>query len=170
MQMAENCVNIMESNETSIEFITLEELSQRFPIEDVKTQYLSLLSFLSETPMISNDAFKHQLTKITRLGVIWICIKNLKNDKCIKNFQIIGSGTLLFEPKLSHGCKYVGHIEDIVVHSEFRGLNIASTIIEKLKEFAEPHCYKVILHCKEELKEFYEKNGFVSSNLLVMKL
>ena len=78
MQMAENCVNIMES----IEFITLEELSQRFPIEDVKTQYLSLLSFLSETPMISNDAFKHQLTKITRLGVIWVCIKNdQKNDQ-----------------------------------------------------------------------------------------
>jgi len=167
-----------------MEFLTLEEVIQRYPIEEVKTQYLSLLSVLSETPMISNDEIKQQLIKITRLGVVWVCIKNdqknLKNDqkndqknqKNQKNqkIQIIGTGTLLFEPKLSHGCKYVGHIEDIVVHADFRGLNIACTILDKLKEFAQPHCYKVILHCKEELKEFYEKNGFVSSNLLIMKI
>jgi glucosamine-phosphate N-acetyltransferase len=153
---------------TEIEFITLKELSDRFPIEDVKNQYLSLLSFLSETPMISNNEFKNQMNKISKLGVIWVCIKNdQKNDQ---KFKIIGTGTLFFEPKLSHGCKYVGHIEDIVVHPEFRGLNIASTILDKLKEFAKPYCYKVILHCKEELKEFYQKNGFVSSNLLIMKV
>jgi ribosomal protein S18 acetylase RimI-like enzyme len=162
-----------------MEFLTLEELSLRFPIEDVKSQYLSLLSFLSETPMISNDEFKTHMNKITRMGVVWVCIKNQdeknqdeknQDEKTETNFQIIGTGTLLFEPKLSHGCKYVGHIEDIVVHPDFRCLNIASTILDKLKEFAQPYCYKVILECKEELKDFYEKNGFVSSKLLVMKI
>ena len=153
-----------ELNKMNIEMLTLEELSRRIPIGELKTKYLTLLSFLSDSPFVTNDEFETQMNKITRLGVILVCIVR-DND----NIKIIGSGTLLFEPKLSHGCNYVGHIEDIVVDPDYRGLHIASTILSKLKDLSKPYCYKVILECKEEIKEFYEKNEFVSSNLFVMK-
>jgi len=142
-----------------VEIIPLEILMHRLSVEEVKNQYFSLIAHLSDTPMVSNQEFETQINKVNRIGIIMVCYKE----------KIIGSGTLLFEPKLSHGCKYVGHIEDIIVDPEHRGLGIASTIIEELKNLSQPYCYKLILHCKEELKEFYKKNGFVSSDLFIMK-
>jgi glucosamine-phosphate N-acetyltransferase len=75
--------------------------------------------------------------------------------------KIIGSGTVIYEPKIIHSCKYVGHIEDIVVHNRYRSLGIAKNIIERLvKQSFDRDCYKIILDCKDDLCGFYEKNGF----------
>jgi ribosomal protein S18 acetylase RimI-like enzyme len=38
--------------------------------------------------------------------------------------RIVGAGTLLIEPKFIHQCGWTGHIEDIVVHEDARGLGL----------------------------------------------
>ena len=135
-------------------------------IEDIKSQYLYLLSFLTETPPISIEEFIQQLIKISDTGDIIICY--LKDSD--RKITILGSGTIIYEPKIIHGCKNVGHIEDIVVHEKYRGQGIAQKILEKLTEAASnKNCYKVILDCKKDLITFYEKSGFRQNNFQMSK-
>eukprot|EP01027_Heterolobosea_sp_BB2_P008311 GEZU01012338.1.p1 GENE.GEZU01012338.1~~GEZU01012338.1.p1 ORF type:complete len:114 (+),score=18.55 GEZU01012338.1:531-872(+) len=75
--------------------------------------------------------------------------------------KIIGTATLLVEMKFIRGCALVGHIEDVVVSSEYRGRNLGKRIIEQLQRIAQDRgCYKVILDCTEANSKFYEKMGF----------
>jgi glucosamine-phosphate N-acetyltransferase len=92
------------------------------------------------------------------MGDIFICyVYNITS----KSINILGSGTIIYETKIIHGCKNVGHIEDIVVHENYRSHGIGQKIVEKLTELAnKKNCYKVILDCKETLIPFYEKIGF----------
>ena len=134
-------------------------------IEDIKSQYLYLLSQLTETPIITTEEFINQIIKISEIGDILICYSNE-----IPKITILGSGTIIYEPKIIHGCKNVGHIEDIVVHEKYRGYGIAKKILEKLVDLASiKNCYKVILDCKKDLITFYEKNGFQQSNYQMTK-
>ena len=84
------------------------------------------------------------------------------------NGKIVGSTTLLIEPKFIHQGGIVGHIEDVVVSKEFQGLEIGKKIIKYVLELAKNQgCYKTILDCSNEIKPFYEKLGFkVHSNEL----
>ena len=75
--------------------------------------------------------------------------------------QIVGTVTLLIEDKIIHGGSAVGHIEDVVVHSNYRKLNIGRLLINYCVELAkERGCYKVILDCDNNNIPFYEKCGF----------
>jgi glucosamine-phosphate N-acetyltransferase len=77
------------------------------------------------------------------------------------NDVIIASGTLLIEHKLIHGCGKVGHIEDIVIHSSYKGQQLGKLIVDSLVAYAKEHkCYKVILDCSDDLIGFYEKCNF----------
>ena len=126
-------------------------------VEEIIEQYIKLLSQLTETPTLSKDKFMNNLIEIKNMGYIYVCYyKNVENKICI-----IGSGTIIFEPKIIRSGKYVGHIEDIVVDNNFRSMGISKKIIDKLNFLAkEKNCYKIILDCKTNLCDFYEKNGF----------
>ena len=136
-------LNILENNKHSI--------------EDIKNQYIILLSQLTETPMISNEKFIEKIKEISNIGNIIVCYYyNIENKKIC----IVGSGTVIYQPKIIHDCKYVGHIEDIIVHNMYRSNGIAKQIIQQLIDIANiQKCYKVILDCKPELCVFYEKVG-----------
>jgi glucosamine-phosphate N-acetyltransferase len=73
----------------------------------------------------------------------------------------VGSGTIIIEPKIIHGGKNVGHIEDVIVKNSYRGFNVSQDILDLLKiEAGEKNCYKVILDCAEEIQRVYIKSGF----------
>jgi len=75
--------------------------------------------------------------------------------------QIVGSITLLIEPKFIHQGGLVGHIEDVVVRSELQGKEIGEQLVNAALEYAKNHgCYKTILDCDDNVKPFYEKIGF----------
>ena len=77
------------------------------------------------------------------------------------NDKIVGTVTLLIEDKIIHDGSKVGHIEDVVVHSDYRRLNIGKLLINHCVNIAkEKGCYKVILDCDEDNILFYEKCGF----------
>ena len=120
--------------------------------------YTQLLSCLTQTEKLSNDFFLQKVEEISTMGEIIICYFLDNKDK----INIIGSGTIIYEPKLIHGGKYVGHIEDIIVNEKYRSLGIAKSILTELKKNANrKDCYKVILDCSEENRGFYEKNDFL---------
>ena len=75
--------------------------------------------------------------------------------------KIVGSTTLLIEQKFIHKGGLVGHIEDVVVKEGFERRQIGVRIVESLLDLAKKRgCYKTILDCNDDVKEFYEKIGF----------
>ncbi len=75
--------------------------------------------------------------------------------------KIVGSTTLIIEPKFIHNGGMVGHIEDVVVNKDFQGKKIGEKIMKYLIEIAKNRgCYKTILDCTDDVKPFYEKLGF----------
>ena len=83
---------------------------------------------------------------------------------------IIGCATLIIERKMIHNFNSVGHIEDVFIRQQFRNKGYGKILISKLNEIAlKNNCYKVILDCKEELREFYLKCGFENKNIQMSK-
>jgi glucosamine-phosphate N-acetyltransferase len=121
---------------------------------NIKHQYINLLSFLTQATDIPDQLFYDKIHNINKMGIIIVCILRTGDD-----IIIIGTGTLIKEPKIIHGGKSVGHIEDIVVHPLYRNKHIAQTILNKLIEYGSD-CYKIILDCNPSLEPFYEKAGF----------
>lgn len=75
--------------------------------------------------------------------------------------KIVGSTTLLLEPKFIHNGGLVGHIEDVVVRKDMQGKKIGEKLIHESLTYAKSQgCYKTILDCTDEVKPFYEKIGF----------
>lgn len=80
--------------------------------------------------------------------------------------KIVGAGTIFVERKFVHHNGLVGHIEDIVTHSDYRGFNLGKLVIESLKYIGEQTgCYKIILDCSDKNIPFYVKCGFVQKEI-----
>lgn len=121
---------------------------------DYHKGFLELLEQLTEVnpDSISYEMFCEHLDSIT--SDIYV-IKNISKN------VIVASGSLLIEKKFIHGLSSVGHIEDIVVDCDYRGMGFGKQIVDYLVNKAKINgCYKVILDCSEQNVEFYKKCGF----------
>jgi glucosamine-phosphate N-acetyltransferase len=144
----------------NLQYTTLTELisSKKYSIDKIKEAYFILLAMLTSSPEISNIDFTKSVCKISNIGDIIIAYF-FDSEK--QNLIIAGSGTIIYEQKLIHGAACVGHIEDIVVHVDYRKHGIARNIIQKLINNGKNNdCYKIILDCKPEIENFYENLGF----------
>jgi glucosamine-phosphate N-acetyltransferase len=136
------------------------DIIEKYPekISEIQREYMYLLSGLTLTTELTPDKFLIQVKKISEYGSIVIAYSN---DLFAGIIKILGTGTLIVEPKLIHGGKSVGHIEDVVVHPDYRKQGISGKIMEHLKRLAiQWNCYKIILDCAPSLKPVYEKSGF----------
>lgn len=144
---------------TEVNYLYLVDVlqSKEYNIENVKKQYLLLLSNLSVTEYITTQKFVENLECINEMGSIIVGVVNDNSN----NYEIVASGTIIIEPKIIRGGKCVGHIEDIVVAKHMRGKGISQEILKRLKDYArDNNCYKVTLECFEEVKKIYSKCGF----------
>lgn len=128
----------------------------KLSIKENLKQYLNLISQLKYTQI-----------SVTRLDEI---ISNLPENHKIfvakLDNNIVGTITFLVEQKIIHNGKSILHIEDVVVCKKYRGLGIASKLLDFSKNFAEKNnCYKIILDCNYKLESFYQKNGFENKNI-----
>ena len=118
-------------------------------------EYLELINIFKETNF-TNEDFINILSKINNNSNIWVI--ELQN-------KLIATGTIIYEYKFIHNISKIAHIEDICVHSNYRGKNYGKILINHLIDDAKKeNCYKVTLYCKEDLEKFYkscnmEKNG-----------
>lgn len=141
-----------------IQMVNLRKLRKGDSVEG----YCDVLSCLTSVGSFSQAEFDAQLCKIEQCGGhIWI----LEDAG-----RIIGTGTLLVEPKFIHSCGNAGHIEDVVIHRDYQGKGYGRLLIEQLLTCAKDMgCYKVILDCREHVEAFYEKMGFEKRGLQMAK-
>ena len=122
--------------------------------DDLEKGFLESLDFLRKASNIDKNMAKEILKKI-KLNpnhIIHVAI----DDK-----KIVGSTTLLVEQKFIHDGGLVGHIEDVVVRKDYEGKGIGIKLVTSMLEYAkEKNCYKTILDCKDDVKQFYERIGF----------
>ena len=139
--------------------IKIVPIFRELKIEDYDKGYLKLLTQLSQVGNISKEDFLNRYNLIKSNPFHKIYVIEYEN-------KIISSGTLLIEPKFIHNKGNVAHIEDIVVHSEYRKLSLGKKIIKYLTDKAKnANCYKIILNCDYNVKTFYEKNNFIERGL-----
>jgi len=129
---------------------------------DYTNNYLDLLEQLTtvDKHKINYDSFCNTYdmifnTQMYSSGTYIYVIEDVKKHK------LIATGTVIIEQKFTHGMSKVGHIEDIVVNKDYRGLNFGAIIIQHLVNVAKKHkCYKVILDCNTKNVGFYKKCNF----------
>ncbi len=122
--------------------------------DDLKNGFLETLDFLRNTGDLDKNKANEILKKIKQNPnhIIYVAIDNKK---------IVGSTTLLIEQKFIHDGGIVGHIEDVVVRKDYEGKGIGIKLVMSMLERAkEKNCYKTILDCKDDVKQFYERIGF----------
>jgi len=122
--------------------------------DDLENGFLETLDFLRNTGNLDKNKAIEILKKIKQNPnhIIHVAIDNKK---------IVGSTTLLIEQKFIHNGGLVGHIEDVVVRKDYEGKGIGIKLVTSLLERAkEKNCYKTILDCKDDVKQFYERIGF----------
>eukprot|EP01026_Neomeris_dumetosa_P032384 TRINITY_DN256_c0_g2_i1.p3 TRINITY_DN256_c0_g2~~TRINITY_DN256_c0_g2_i1.p3 ORF type:complete len:137 (-),score=20.98 TRINITY_DN256_c0_g2_i1:442-852(-) len=114
---------------------------------------------------ISKEDFKQQWEFISRSPDYRVVVVYDKEAG-----RIAGTATMLVERKFIHECSSVGHIEDVVVLSDYRGKKLGQAVVKELVQTAEKlGCYKVILDCAEDNVLFYEKCGFQKKEVQMVK-
>ena len=111
-----------------------------------------LEQFKKDNLNISQKQFEEFISQLDKHHTIFVIEEQQK---------IICCGTILIESKLLHNFGKVGHIEDVITDSQFRGQGLGKKIIESLVNYGrQQECYKIILNCTNKNILFYEKCGF----------
>ncbi|KAK7195062.1 glucosamine 6-phosphate n-acetyltransferase [Novymonas esmeraldas] len=130
-----------------------------FVIRDVETrdlaEVLQLLSHLTSAPLLSEEELVHVHNRRISAGV------RTRVAVHPTTMRIIGTASLIVEPKFTRGGKSVGHVEDVVTHPDFRGRGVGRDLLRNLVDVARTSgCYKVILDCTDEMVAYYSNAGF----------
>lgn len=127
--------------------------------DDYSKGYLDVLCELSDTITFKNEElFISVFEKVQSSNNHHIYVL-----EDISSNTIIGSATLLVEPKFIHNGKNVGHIEDVVVSKKAQSKGLGKSLIMYLTTFmSEMNCYKFILDCSASVQTFYSKCGYDS--------
>lgn len=79
----------------------------------------------------------------------------------VEGGRVVGAATLLVERKFIHEGGLAGHIEDVVVATDFQGMGIGRRLVGYLLEVAGRRgCYRTTLDCEADLVPFYAGMGF----------
>ena len=130
--------------------ITIRELEE----EDLFNGFLESMDSLKLASNLDREKAKEIFEKINSNSNHFVYV-------AILDGRIVGSITMIIEPKFIHDGGKVAHIEDVVVSNEYQGKGIGEMLMKSLLDLAKDNnCYKTILNCSDEVKPFYEKIGF----------
>lgn len=140
----------MALNSPSPQYYTVRDLEK----EDLQ-KLLKLLGHLTEAPSLSDET----LCNIFEQRKAHRVVTKVAEDNQTK--ELIGTASLVVEPKFFRGGRSVAHIEDVVTDSNHRVRGVGHQLLQAMIASArENDCYKIILDCSDELVPFYEKKGF----------
>ncbi|KAM7528027.1 hypothetical protein LguiB_031437 [Lonicera macranthoides] len=139
---------------------------RKLEISDNSKGFVELLQQLTVCHPVSEQEFQKRFQEISLYGDDHvICVIEDGNLG-----KIIATGSVFIEKKFLRNCGKVGHIEDVVVDSKARGMQLGMKIIGFLTDHAQSMgCYKVILDCSLENKAFYEKCGYKQKEVQMVK-
>ncbi len=123
--------------------------------DDIYRGYLDVVASLSDSGLRLPEAIEvwKQIQESGNI-MVFVAVED-GGGKCV------GTTTVIVERKFIHHGGIVGHIEDVAVHTNFRGQQIASRLLSHTIKYCKSlGCYKVILDCPADLVRFYTKFGF----------
>ena len=135
--------------------------------EDIDKGFLNVLENLVPPDIGNKEYAKNILQKIKMNPLHKIFVA--EDDS---NGKVVGTTTLLIEPKFINKGMQVGYIEDVSVRKEYEGLGIGSKLVTYATTYAISieGCRKVLLYCSQKTKPFYEKLGYqLANDSFVMK-
>jgi glucosamine-phosphate N-acetyltransferase len=135
--------------------------------EDIDKGFLNVLENLVPPDIGNKEHAKNILQKIKMNPLHKIFVA--EDDS---NGKVVGTTTLLIEPKFINKGMQVGYIEDVSVRKEYEGLEIGSKLVTYATTYAISieGCRKVLLYCSQKTKPFYEKLGYqLAKDTFVMK-
>ncbi|KAI5664751.1 hypothetical protein M9H77_24074 [Catharanthus roseus] len=139
---------------------------RKLEISDKKKGFVELLQQLTVCDAVSDKDFEERFQELAACGDEHvICV--IEDDQTGK---IVATGSVFIEKKFVRNCGKVGHIEDVVVDSSVRGMQLGKKIVGFLTDHAcSMGCYKVILDCSDENRPFYEKCGYKQKSVQMAK-
>ncbi len=121
----------------------------------------ALLALLSQAYPCEISLIQAEAIFMQRQGIV-------KTFVCVEGEMIIGTASLIVEPKFVRAGRPAGHIEDVVVDKDHRGRGIGKRLIQ--------HCvgqliggYKVQLACQPHNAGFYRTCGFYETTHAYMR-
>ena len=136
---------------------------RKIEVNDYNKKYVDLLSQLSivDSKDITFEKFISYIGTLHNKHMIYV-IEN--------NNSIISTITIIIEDKIIHNMGRVMHIEDVIVDKNYRGEGLGKMLLQYAIDIAEKEkCYKIILNCNKENREFYEKCDFIKKNIQMAK-
>lgn len=131
--------------------------------DDYQKGFERLMSYLTDTGNFTENQFLQAFQSRTN------CVTQVVEYEPKK--ELAASVTLVIEQKYLHGCRCVGHIEDVVTHVDHRRQGLVKSILESLTGVArDMGCYKLILDCKTHNIPVYEKCGWRQTDEIQMRL
>ncbi|KAK6779380.1 hypothetical protein RDI58_021564 [Solanum bulbocastanum] len=114
---------------------------RKLEVTDKEKGFIELLRQLTVCDSVSDEKFKERFEEIAKYG----------DDHCIcviedvRSGKIVATGSVFIEKKFVRNCGKAGHIEDVVVDSSARGMQLGKRIVEYLADHAHSMgCYKII--------------------------
>lgn len=136
-------------------------IARPLKLSDYQNGYIELLRQLTVVGTVYKENFedRFQFMKLCNEAQEHYVIVVIE-DMATK--QVVGASSLQLELKFIHECSIRGRLEDVVIHDQYRGKQIGKLIVRIIVGLAKEtyNCYKLSLDCRDELVEFYGKNGF----------
>lgn len=143
------------------------DLNISYKIREIKEKDIDngrLLEVLENLPLgeLRKPAAKAILKEINSNPLHKIFVAVIQESTSPHHGLVIGTTTLLVEPKFIFAGGRVGHIEDVAVRKGYERKGVGSKLVHHATEMAKTMgCIKTILDCSDETMPFYEKLGYV---------
>ncbi|XP_046849190.1 glucosamine 6-phosphate N-acetyltransferase-like [Xenia sp. Carnegie-2017] len=124
---------------------------------DYEKGYIDLLAQLTSVGNIHKEKYLKRFREMKECPNTYYIV--VIEDTAIK--KIVAAASLVLEQKFIHEIALRGRIEEVVVHSAYRGKHFGKLLVECVTLLAKDlGCYKISLDCKEPLLSFYKKFGY----------
>jgi glucosamine-phosphate N-acetyltransferase len=145
----------VDMSKSSINY-TIREIEEN----DIESgRLLEVLENLAPVEGLSKSDAKTILRKIKSNPLHRIFVAVIENGR--NQGLIVGTTTLLVEPKFIFGGGRVAHIEDVAVRAEYQRKGIGFKLVNyATKQAAIMRCVRTVLDCSDENIPFYEKVGY----------
>jgi glucosamine-phosphate N-acetyltransferase len=131
---------------------------RRLEASDFGKGFLEVLGQLSQVGDVTREMFETRFKEMEKCPGTYYTLVIEDTSKQ----RIIAAATLFVEIKIMRSCGKVGHVEDVVVDSAYRGKDLGARIVQGLNALAKDiGCYKIILACSDKNVPFYEKLGYI---------
>ena len=145
--------------------ITIEVITNNNKSYLSSKNFKNLYSQLTECELLNEVEFNKWVESIiNNENIFMFCIFK------IPYYELIGTACIYLKQCYYRSMAKSATIEDLVVDINYRGKGLGKKLIDYILNYSKKYdIYKIVLQCTNENKGFYEKCGFESKNLLMIK-